>query len=96
MAFYRRHNSETNIFESIFDVVVGVYNSGGQFYFGSDSFDHNDKFNITIDQLEGEINIPYQYEEETHPWTQSDYEVAIEQWIESGYVTWNNQFPYWV
>ena len=96
MAFYRIHNSETNIFESIFDVVVGVYNSAGQFYFGSDSFDHNDKFNITIDQLEGEITVPYQYEEETRPWTQADYDVAIEQWIESGYVTWNNQFPYWV
>ena len=91
MAFYRTHNSETHVSESIFDIALGVYNTGGQLYFSSVM---SDNFNVTIDQLEGEINVPYQYDEEIREWTQADYDVAMGQWEESGYVTWDNRFPY--
>jgi hypothetical protein len=92
MAFYRTHNSETHVSESIFDIALGVYNTGGQLYFSSVM---SDNFNVTIDQLEGEINVPYQYDEKIRPWTQADYDVAYNQWVESGYTTWYNGFPYY-
>ena len=64
MAFVRIQNSETNITESIFDVVLGIYNDANYLYFTSNDPNYYDKFSITIDQLEGEINVPYQYVDE--------------------------------
>ena len=64
MAFYRTHNSETHVSESIFDVNLEIQNDGYptpiNFASSIDPSDY-DNFNITIDQLEGEINVPYQY-----------------------------------
>ena len=36
MAFYRIHNSETHVSESVFDIALGIQNTGGQLYFTSD------------------------------------------------------------
>ena len=96
MAFHRTDNSETHVSESVFDIALGIQNTGGQLYFTSDiESETSDNFNVTVDQLEGEINVPYQYDEKIRPWTQADYDVAYNQWVESGYTTWYNGFPYY-
>ena len=46
------------------DISLTLTNDGGQSYVNSDDPDWFDYFTITINQLEGEISIPYQYVEE--------------------------------
>ena len=43
------------------DISLSVMNAGGQVYADSDDPDWFDYFTITINQLEGEISIPYQF-----------------------------------
>ena len=68
MAFQRIPENST---PQSFDIVLSVMNDGGQVYVSSDQVEWEDNFNITVNQLEGEINVPWRYQEElyTHPET---------------------------
>ena len=57
MAFFYTDNQLSQSFY----VKLELQNDGGQSYINSSDTEYHDHWNITIDQLEGEINVPYQY-----------------------------------
>ena len=52
--------TENGLSQSL-DISLSVTNNGGQEYVNSDDLDWFDFFTITVNQLEGEISIPYQF-----------------------------------
>ena len=84
-----------------FYVNLDIYNSGGQLYVNSNDSDYYDNFNITVDQLEGEINVPYQYTEVVHAWTHADYTTAMNEYNSRspsftdppGWTNYSNGYP---
>ena len=72
-----------------FYVKLELQNDGGQSYINSSDTEYHDHWNITIDQLEGEINVPYQYTEVVHAWTHADFMTAMNEYNSRSPMFWD-------
>ena len=62
MSFQSTLNESNQIITQSFDINFQLSNDGGQNYINSPQPEYFDNWSLSIDQLEGEINVPYQFE----------------------------------
>ena len=62
MSFQSTLNENNQIITQSFDIAFQLSNDGGQNYINSSQPEYFDNWSLSIDQLEGEINVPYQFE----------------------------------
>ena len=62
MSFQSTLNENNQIITQSFDINFQLSNNGGQSYINSSQPEYFDNWSLSIDQLEGEINVPYQFE----------------------------------
>ena len=62
MSFQSTLNENNQITTQSFDINFQLSNDGGQNYINSTQPEYFDNWSLSIDQLEGEINVPYQFE----------------------------------
>ena len=60
--WYSITDDSDNIISQSYDISLVLQNSGEQIYANSTWPETWDNFNLTVDQLEGEINVPYQFQ----------------------------------
>ena len=61
MSFQSTLNESNQIITQSFDINFQLSNDGGQSYINSSQPEYFDNWSLSIDQLEGEINVPYQF-----------------------------------